>query len=443
MRKLTRCIFVLVAVVFILIPTYPVLAIDDPNTPPQVTAVYIFEDLLEDGDLGVLIDYYLDYDPAPGIPTEPVTESYLAAFIDIDGTTQLGTVAPYTFQAIGYTNNGYQRGVVWIYFTAVDVTAATIDRANIALHRVWLMGNPTIASGWAGVPPKTIAGIDFWQDGGDTATLFALRILQLASELEVAWTLDLVETTTLGSRLTPLGEAYFPNVINGLRTMAPNVFAVSTIEPGLEDLDYSTAFGATISDGTGSIPISPLALAEGVNIVDITGNGTLIVELLKGTVGTAADNPGGGTVAGSPTPLGEGTNTITVALAGTNDILVTVNLVDTASGLGGTVEGTGLDVGIVNPGGLTLPEMFGMSRWMISGLVWMVISVIIVAAAYGVGDRQLGLGTSSGKGMLMVFNLCIIIGTVLGLLHIIVGILLFLGFGFLTAYVLFFRGSSF
>ncbi len=432
---------IVLAILVVLLTAMPVLAIDAPNTPPQITSANIFEDLAEEGDMGVLIDYYLDYDPAPGIPTEPVTESYLAAFIDTDGVTQINTVAPYTFQDILYTDNGYQRGVIWIYISAADVTSYGIDRANRALHEVWLMGNPTIPSGWVGDPPKTTAGIGFWQETGDSAVLLAQSVLTLAQALELAWTLDMIETTPLGSRLTTTGEGYFENVIQDLRSIAPTCFAVTSVTQVQEDLDYSTAFGATIADGTGTIPISPLDLVEGVNTVDITGNGTLIVELVKGTVGTAADNPGGGTVVGSPTPLVYGTNTITVALAGTNDILVTVNLVDTQSAITDTITGTALDLGVLYPGAVqTLPEQFGMSTMMFSGLVWMVITILICAATFKVKGQ---VGGGSGKTVMIVFDICIIGGGVLGLLDILVAVLLFILFGMLTGYVLFYRSASF
>ena len=433
---------ILIAIVAIVSINMPVLAIDDPDVPPNILAVYIYEGLIEAGDMGVFIDYFIDYTIA-GIPTETVTESYLAAFIDTDGVTQISTVAPYTFIEGAYTDNGYQRGMVWIYISAADVTANAIDSANIALHEVWLMGNPTVASGWAGVPPKTTSGIDFWQTSGNTAELLAIRVLTFAEILNTAWGIVMMGGTALGSRLTIAGESYFENAMQNLRTMAPTCFAVTTLTQTQEDLDYTTEFGATVEDGTGTIPVSPLDLVEGVNTVDITGNGTLIVTLENGTVGTAADNPGGGTVVGSPTPVVAGVNTITVALAGTNDILITVNLVDTQTTITDTITGTGLDLGTTIPGSIPLPVRFGMSTMMMSGLVWMIITIIICAATYKAGSRLGAFRGGSGKAVMIVFDICIIGGGVLGLLSILVAALLFIGFGIVTGYVLFYRHASF
>jgi len=439
---------IIMAVLVVLLTAIPVLAIADPNVPPQVIAVYAYEDLLVDGDLGVLIDYNLEYDPAPGIPaTETVTQSYLASFINIDTITQIATVSPYTFINATYTDKGYERGMVWIYMNVADVIAYGIDKANMALHTVWLMGNPTVPSGWAGDPPKTSAGIDEWlaTGEGDSAVLLALRVLAFAEILETEWGIDMIETTALGSRLTSNGESYFENVITNLRTIAPACFSVSTVTQIQEDLDYDTAFGATIAEGTGTLVLpSPLDLVEGANTVDIATSGSFTIELVKGTVGTATDIVGGATIdEGASVVIVAGTNTINVTIGGTNDILITVNLVDTQTAITDTITGTGLDLGLLAPGEVeTLPEKFGMSTMMFSSLVWMGVTILVCWATVKV-KGQVGAGGGSSKTVMIVFDICIIGGAVLGLLDLLVAVLLFIAFGMLTGYVLFFRGASF
>tara|TARA_Y100000310_G_scaffold166912_2_gene166623 strand:+ start:4055 stop:5320 length:1266 start_codon:yes stop_codon:yes gene_type:complete len=400
----------------------PVSAIADPDTPPSINAVYVYNDLLEDGDAGILIDYFLDY-AVP--PTETATEAYMGIFIDTDGSTQLRSVAPYAYQ-----NDGYDRGLIWIYFTAAEVTANSIDVASIALYEVWLVGNPTLS--WPGDPPKTTAGIDYWQPvGTDTGVLLALRVLFYADLLEIGWAVDLIQTTSLGSRLTTLGADYFENVIPNLRTIAPSAFASGQSEPTLEDIDYSTDFGATMTDGTGTVTGSPITLVAGANTVTVTGVGTFTLILERGTVGTVAN--GTGTVTGSPVALVYGTNTITVPGGGAGTLIVTVNLDDTTSDLDTAVTGTGFDL-------TTVATRFGMSRWMFSGLVWLAISIIICSCVYGMNERRQGF-LGSGKVVMIVFDICIIGGTVLGLMHPLVAVLLFIGFGALSGYVLFFKGA--
>tara|TARA_Y100000310_G_scaffold12718_4_gene13110 strand:+ start:3434 stop:5275 length:1842 start_codon:yes stop_codon:yes gene_type:complete len=404
----------------------PVLAIDDPDSPPAINAVYLYENALEDGDLGVLIDYFLDY---AVLPAETATEAYIASFVDTDGATQLATVAPYTFQS-----SGYGRGLIWIYFTPAEVTANGIDSANVVLHEVWLMGNPTVASGWTGDPPKTIAGIDQWSTVADPSTLIALRVLFYADLLELAWSLDLIEETAIGNRLTTLGADYFINVIPDLRTIAPAAFSSGETSPAYTPISYDTSFGATATSGTATVIGSPQTLVSGNNTVD-TGatTGTIVIDLAQWTFGTITD--GTGTIAGTPFALNPGANTLTVTGAG--NFTVEVAVVDTVTVLEATAIGTGLDL-------TDIGTAFGMSRWFMSGLVWMLTTVIICAAVYRTEKSDAGVGVDLGgsRVIVLVFTVCIIGGTLLGLLHPMVAALLFIGSGALIGYVFFFRSET-
>lgn len=71
------------------------------------------------------------------------------------------------------------------------------------------------------------------------------------------------------------------------------------------------------------------------------------------------------------------------------------------------------------------------------------ITVLICAAVYKVRGRAGVGGAGGGKVVMIVFDICIIGGAVLGLLDIIVAVLLFIAFGMLTGYVLFYRHASF
>jgi hypothetical protein len=411
---------------------YPkeVMAIADPDTPPSVNAVYIYEGLMETGDVGILVDYYLDYAVLP--TTETATESYLVVFVDTDGTTQIRSVAPYT-----YVDSGYHRGVAWIYFSATDATTYSIDSADIALYRVWLVGNPTVPSGWAGDPPKTVATIDQWNTAGDMNVLLTLRVLYYADVLELEWTLDLVESTSLGNKLTALGDNYFENAIPNLRLMAPTAFPASTIDPTLEDIDYTTQFGAVLTDstctpsgGTGTVAGAPVDLAEGANNVNVTGLGTLTIELEQGTVGTATSDVC--TVTGTPVDLVAGINTITTAgIVG--NIIITVDQQDTTTGIEDSITGTGWDLTAV-------ATAFGFSRWMFSGIIWIIMSVLICAAVYRTTPS--GFAGGGSRVVMIVFTVCIVGGALLGLLKPVVAVLMFIAFCGFTGYILFFRGSS-
>ena len=410
-------IFILTIGISPILPS-PVYAIADPDTPPSVNAVYVYN--MADGGTGVLIDYYLDY---AILPTETVTEAYLVVFVDTDGTTQLKAVAPYTYQ-----DSGYGRGLIWIPFTSAEVALYSLDATDIALYRVWLVGNPALT--WVGDPPKTVATIDQWNTVSDPATLIALRVLYYADQLELIWTptVDLIEVTALGNRLTADGQSYFENVIPGLREIAPACLAATELEPDLEDLDYTTEFGAIVSGAV--VALSPVNCVEGANVIGITGVGTVTLILTKGTVGTAV----GAIVVGTPVDLVYGTNTVTTTGAG--NMTVTVNVEDTASWLNAVVIGTGFDL-------TAIATIFGMSRWMFSGLIWIIITIIVCAAVYRTRSQsQFGDSGGNGKIILLVFDICIIGGALLGLLHPVVAILLFIGFGIFTGYIIHYRGAS-
>jgi len=425
LKKLLLSILIAVLVTFSV--AMSVLAIDNPDDPPQVDDVLVYEDLLKDGDVGVLINYYIDYTIA-GTPTESVTEAYLAVFVDTDGTTQLKSVAPYTF-----VDNGYQRGLVWIYFSAAEVTAYSIDSANEALYRVWLTGNPTVASGWTGDPPRTVAAISQWYTTGDPAVLLAQQVLSYADMLELAWSpLDMIESTGLGNRLTTTGESYFTNVIPNLRDMAPACFAAGEVTPILEDIDYSIAFGAIATSGTATIAGSPVTLASGTNTITANDTGDFTLELEEGTYGTIENDTG--TISSSPSDIVPGTNTITVTGAG--DLTVDVGLASTQATITSTVEGTGFDLTAV-------AAAFGMSRIMFSGLLWTIITILICGATY-VSTRKWGSVDVRGAGSItmLVAVISLIGGALLGMIDMKVVSLLAIGYGGFIGYMLFFRTSA-
>lgn len=515
--KFIRFSSVLLIGILVILSVLPITVFADieiPDTAPSINSVYVYSDLLEAGDRGVLIDYFLDYAVLP-VGGETATEAYLAVFIDQFGA-QIKSAAPYT-----YVDSGYGRGLIWLYFTAAEATTNDLVIGHIADFEVWLVGNPTLSWEDTGVPttaPKTVATIDYWQTTGDPNVLLALRVLYYADQLELIWvpTLDLVEITGLGNRLTsPEGESYFENVITNLRLMAPSAFSASSYDPITEDIDYSTSFGAIIDNDTGTVmdmlgggaPItlhptynagtaqftngSPTVVGTDVywtsdmvgmsiqhtvdavwytivavpdsayltlsvnyadaggtthaytiqNIVDVTVAGDFTVTLSKGTAGTIESLFGGGVVTDSPVNLVPGNNTITASNAGTGNILINVYQNDTAASQEDEVTGTGFDL-------TDLGLQFGMSRWFISGIVWMALTVVICAAVYGMTDKrgvaQFGGGPNPAtKVIMLVFDFCIIAGALLGLLHPIVAALMFIGFGVLTGYVLFYRQANF
>jgi len=418
-RRTLSVLLLLVLALLLAFPITPVYAIADPDSPPVINAAYVYEDLLETGDAGVLVDYFLDY---AALPTETVTEAYIVAFLGTDGSTQLGAVSPYAFQ--DSPDEGYGHDLAWIYFSAADVTTYSISSASMALYSVRLVGNPALT--WAGDLPSVTAALTYWQpSGSSTAVLLAQRIVSLAADLEADWTLDMVEATTLGNKLTATyGADYISNVIFDARPMAPAAFGASTVAPVQENISYDAVFGATMTNGTGSVNGSPITLASGSTTVTVTVAGTFTLELNQGVIGTVTD--GTGAVTGSPVALVAGTNTITVPAGGTGDLTVYVALSTTQTALVTEITGTGFD--------LSAPaSAFGMSTMVFSGLVWFGLTIVICAKSVKY------VGT---KSVTMLFVILTMGGAVLVFTPVLVAALMFIGFGVLTAYVIFFRGSS-
>lgn len=221
--RMIRILALVVILLAILIPATNVLAIDAPDTPSEIVWVFAYDDLLEDGDQGYLVYYNIPY---AALPSEPVTDSYLAVLVDVDGTTQVSSVAPVTYG----TDDGYNYGVAWIYLTYAESTAAGIgwDEAQF----IWVAGNPTLT--WVPAdPPKTVSGITLWKPATETtSTALGTRVLYVASRIQLEWGVDLVQIVA-DSRtvLNDAGMAYFMSAIPNLRTMAPDIFASGSYEP--------------------------------------------------------------------------------------------------------------------------------------------------------------------------------------------------------------------
>lgn len=429
MKRITLSLL-LAVVVMVMLPLQ-VFAIAYPDNTVEVNTVYVYNDLLEVGDAAVLINYRLPY---AAIPTEPASETYLGVFVDTDGTTQLSATQPYAGN-----EKGYNYGIMWIYFTAAEVTALSIDRANSALYRIWLSPNPTAT--WPGAPQASQIGtITDWETVAEsTSVALTADVRAIAQTLGTEWNSDstyLLESVVgRGFVFTAAGEAYFDYAIPNLRVMAPALYNTGTVDPTIEDIDYLTLFGATLTNGTGTVIGSPITLVSGTQTVNASGLGTLVFDLHKGTVGSMTNNTG--IVTGSPIDLVAGETTVTVT--GIGLFTVVVELDNTQSGITDTVTGTALDL-------TDAATAFGFADRVLlfSGLVWLVITIIICSAIYVTGTKanpQINRGM--GKVTLLVFDICIIGGAVLGLMPVAVAVLMFIGFGFFTGYVLFFRGSSF
>ncbi len=403
----------------------PVFAIANPLTPPDVKAINAYRDLLETGDTGFLIDYYLDY---AALPTETATVAYLVILRDTTGA-QMRSTNPVAF--VPNTNKGYRRGAAWIYFTAAESANTTWGAA----YTVEIAGNPTGVT-WPGVPPSGSAGGIVWSGlSGPTQERqeLATRIVWLATAYGAAWSISMVTPSSggpSGLRLDTYGQQYFQTVIPNCQVIAPDAFPSSLLSPIMEDLTYSTTFNGTVANGTsappatnGTVAGSPFNLVVGSNNINVTGLGNLTVTLGKGVAGTASSDVC--SVSGTPAALVAGANTITtVGVIG--NIVITLTSTTTQSNILTTLIGTPLDM-------TALGASFGVSRSWTSSLGWF----------FGMGVFLYYVVKYLGSKVALIFaDALIVFGGLLGMTPLLLTVGLFIIFGVLTGFVLLYNRSS-
>lgn len=223
----------------------PVAAIGQPDDL-SIDGVYVYQNCRESGDQLYLVPYTIDY---ASVPAESAQEAYMLRLMD--GDDVVGYAYPYA-----YYNKGYGQGVVALYFSASE--APTWE----GVYTMQLIGNPF--ADWAGgIPEDEVSSLDFdvWQDTelGVTKTIVGARVIEMALDLETAWSQDMVTIADDGKQvLTSYAAGYFINVIPNLYEIAPDIFAAgqggstSVVEPDIPPeetrTDYSDELEANIID---------------------------------------------------------------------------------------------------------------------------------------------------------------------------------------------------
>jgi len=257
--KLARLFSILtIAILWLLLVVSPALAAIASPDDLQINSVYVYQHCIETNDQLYLVNYFIDYDPdadpaTDDNPDENITEAFLCRFMD--GADELKAIAPYA-----YYDEGYDEGIIAIYFSASDPDLPVWEGA----YTIELTGNPTLD--WGGDPPSTSVSVfDLWSGSdsiAETRDELAARILYIADQLESAWGVNMVDSTGTGAYLSEYGEAYFTNAISDIQVMAPKAFAGGTTSPEWEHKELPATYAeerATSLDGT---PIDLTALAD-------------------------------------------------------------------------------------------------------------------------------------------------------------------------------------
>ena len=197
---------ILIAVSGILLFVAPVLAAVSQPTDLEIQEVTAWQHSREDNDQLYLIKYYIDFASLPG---ENVDELFIFRLLDTDDNEITSTTA------YPYYSQGYELGIVAFYVEPED---APTWGSSLSVQ---IAGNPLID--WDGDPPSTTTTSITWNTGSasEIHELLSAKIASLASQLEVAWDVEMTIAASGMTVLSDTGAAYFVRVVPYLTEVAP------------------------------------------------------------------------------------------------------------------------------------------------------------------------------------------------------------------------------
>lgn len=234
-----RCLLpVLLALMGILAVAGPVAAQEAQPTTLSIQEVEAFENVREDGDQLYLILYYIVQ-----TSTNNVNQLYIFQLRD-SGDDELASAT-----AFPYNEQGYGHGVVAFYLEPDD--APTWESAV----SVRIMGNPLVS--WNGTAPSTTSSLITWNTGTtqEMNTEVSAQILNLATQLELSWAVEMTTTTYGITILSDAGAGYFTRVVPYLSEVAPYVLGQYTFTPDYPEnkpemgVPYGTDFADELEQG--------------------------------------------------------------------------------------------------------------------------------------------------------------------------------------------------
>lgn len=253
----------LLALVSIFLIAVPVLAIANPATiafTSSGTGRYkAFENVHETGDMLFVAESYINYDPAPGTPTDYTAEE---AF-------QFQLLNPAGDSVILQTAiTEYEDTVISIYQTAAQVTA-NADLVSGTLYKYRLIGNPAIFG--AGVEGTNMATkpltADDWLDQsefeGIDSWLYSLCI-SIVANIEASS--GATHTAEVGgvTYLDASGATLFLAGIPSLNVFLPEIFLVVASPMSAEDPAHTGAYQTALT------PVAQLGATIGASVAGVS-----------------------------------------------------------------------------------------------------------------------------------------------------------------------------
>lgn len=227
-----KWLILLVAVFTAVIPANRALAITSPNSISILT-INAFRNTVESNDILFIASYNIDY---TSNPSETVTQAFI--FRLMNGVTELGSTAPFSF-----VNNGYNDGIVALYFSASDVDLIGITWESIS-YEVRLQGNPSLFTSPSVVVNSSIK----WNSVLTTKSDLRNLLDGFAINLQLNWAqyttpdIELLTTAAAGNVFTSEGEQYFSNVIPNVRIAASGLFTGRTTLPVVTDRTFTLSY---------------------------------------------------------------------------------------------------------------------------------------------------------------------------------------------------------
>lgn len=208
----------------------PVLALDEPDSAPDVSNIHINRYLIEEGDILIYGDYSIPYTTPPTMGADEVYSFRL-----MDGEDEIAIALPYPM-----LDNGYNNGVFSIYLSA-DVSGNITWGESYTIR---ISQNPTHFSSpnsWDyEIPTSAYTSLTTQKDN---QVQLSINILAAARRMEEYYTdYTFLEDSAGGTVLSsPTGETYFRGAIYGIQVMAPDLFLVQILEFDTSDRVWTTA----------------------------------------------------------------------------------------------------------------------------------------------------------------------------------------------------------
>ena len=158
----------------ILIETSPVWAIAEPDNL-RILSSRCYGEAIDTGDILCIIHYDIAY---ASVPTQVASETFLGRYMD-GGSTPLKTTAPFVL-----VSNGYNQGIMSVYFSPTDVTDLGVVYGD-ATDTLQIIGSPAVFSS----PQSASLNIE-WISQADSQDDIeqSVRNLAFLLEAQTEWT---------------------------------------------------------------------------------------------------------------------------------------------------------------------------------------------------------------------------------------------------------------